>query len=133
MNTMVAEQKETQDLQAVRQLKEACARIKAELGKVIVGQQDVVDQVLISILTRSHALLVGVPGLAKTLLISTLSQTLHLSFKRINAIPFFRVSGKAPRAHYRTKIASDCLQVINIRDIRQAHITNGRHIRIGYL
>jgi MoxR-like ATPase len=84
---MVAEQKETQDLQAVRQLKEACARIKAELGKVIVGQQDVVDQVLISILTRSHALLVGVPGLAKTLLISTLSQTLHLSFKRIQFTP----------------------------------------------
>jgi MoxR-like ATPase len=87
MNTMVAEQKETKDLEAVQQLKEACAKIKAELGKVIVGQQDVVDQVLISILTRSHALLVGVPGLAKTLLVSTLSQTLHLSFKRIQFTP----------------------------------------------
>src|SRR5213082_1531779 len=76
-----------QDLQAVDQLKSACARIKSELGKVIVGQEEVVDQVLISILTRSHALLVGVPGLAKTLLVSTLSQTLHLSFKRIQFTP----------------------------------------------
>jgi MoxR-like ATPase len=98
MNTTVAESKtqaETAaassanptDLQAVQQLKAACARIKAELGKVIVGQEQVVDQVLIAILTRSHALLVGVPGLAKTLLVSTLSQTLHLSFKRIQFTP----------------------------------------------
>src|SRR5262245_48716854 len=76
-----------QDLQAVQHLKGACARIKSELGKVIVGQEAVVDQVLIAILTRSHALLVGVPGLAKTLLVSTLSQTLHLSFKRIQFTP----------------------------------------------
>src|SRR5438045_954629 len=76
-----------QDLQAVEQLKSACAKIKSELSKIIVGQEVVVDQVLIAILTRSHALLVGVPGLAKTLLVSTLSQTLHLSFKRIQFTP----------------------------------------------
>src|SRR5437588_4365940 len=76
-----------QDLQAVQQLKSACAKIKAELGKVIVGQEEVVDQTLIAILTRRHALLVGVPGLAKTLLVSTLSQTLHLTFKRIQFTP----------------------------------------------
>jgi len=75
------------DLQAVHDLKASCARIKAELAKVIVGQEDVVEEVLIAILTRSHALLVGVPGLAKTLLVSTLSQTLHLSFKRIQFTP----------------------------------------------
>ena len=75
------------DRRSVEHLKAACARIKAELGKVIVGQEGVVDQVLIAILTRSHALLVGVPGLAKTLLVSTLSQTLHLSFKRIQFTP----------------------------------------------
>src|SRR3954467_13223438 len=75
------------DLQAVEQLKSACAKIKAEVGKVIVGQEQVIDQVLIAILTRSHALLVGVPGLAKTLLVSSLSQTLHLSFKRIQLNP----------------------------------------------
>ena len=68
-------------------LKAACAKIKGELAKVIVGQEAVVDEVLIAILTRSHALLVGVPGLAKTLLVSTLSQTLHLSFKRIQFTP----------------------------------------------
>ena len=75
------------DLQAVNDLKASCARIKAELAKVIVGQEEVVEEVLIAILTRSHALLVGVPGLAKTLLVSTLSQTLHLSFKRIQFTP----------------------------------------------
>ncbi|HXJ58092.1 MAG TPA: MoxR family ATPase [Verrucomicrobiae bacterium] len=75
------------DLKAVERLKGTCARIKTELAKVIVGQEAVVDQVLIAILTRSHSLLVGVPGLAKTLLVSTLSQTLHLSFKRIQFTP----------------------------------------------
>src|SRR5438093_3221390 len=75
------------DLQAVHQLKTACTGIKSELAKVIVGQEQVVDQTLIAIITRSHALLVGVPGLAKTLLVSTLSQTLHLSFKRIQFTP----------------------------------------------
>ena len=88
MNVTAAEREaKADDLQAVERLKSACERIKAELGKVIVGQEEVVDQVLIAILTRSHALLVGVPGLAKTLLISTLSQTLHLSFKRIQFTP----------------------------------------------
>ena len=74
-------------MQALEKLKAATAAIKAELGKVIVGQEDVVEEALISIFTRSHALLVGVPGLAKTLLISTLAQTLHLSFKRIQFTP----------------------------------------------
>src|SRR6266436_5594169 len=72
-----------QDLAAIERLKAARAAIKAELSKVIVGQEQVIDEILISIFTRSHALLVGVPGLAKTLMISSLAQTLHLSFKRI--------------------------------------------------
>jgi len=76
-----------QDLQALEKLKAATAAIKTELGKVIVGQEDVVDEALIAIFTRSHALLVGVPGLAKTLLVSTLAQTLHLTFKRIQFTP----------------------------------------------
>ena len=75
------------DLQAVEQLKKASATIKTELSKVIVGQEQVVEEALIAIFTRSHALLVGVPGLAKTLLVSTLAQTLHLSFKRIQFTP----------------------------------------------
>jgi MoxR-like ATPase len=77
----------TQDLQAVENLKASAATVRAELAKVIVGQHEVIDQTLIAIFTRSHALLVGVPGLAKTLLISTLAQTLHLSFKRIQFTP----------------------------------------------
>src|SRR3954469_9910988 len=75
------------DLRAVESLRKAHAQIKSELAKVIVGQDEVIDQILISIFTRSHALLVGVPGLAKTLMISSLAQTLHLSFKRIQFTP----------------------------------------------
>ena len=75
------------DLKAVENLKSSAARVKAELAKVIVGQEAVVEEVLIAIITRSHALLVGVPGLAKTLLVSTLAQTLHLTFKRIQFTP----------------------------------------------
>src|SRR5258707_750948 len=86
-NSPAAEGPSDQDRQAVAQLKSSTGGIKAELAKVILGQEAVVRQVLIAILTRSHALLVGVPGLAKTLLVSTLSQTLHLSFKRIQFTP----------------------------------------------
>ena len=75
------------DLAAVQKLKAAHATICAELSKVIIGQHEVVEQALISIFTRSHALLVGVPGLAKTLLVSTLAETLHLNFKRIQFTP----------------------------------------------
>jgi len=73
--------------EVIRNLRTAHAAIRAELSKVIVGQQEVIDQILISIFTRSHALLVGVPGLAKTLLISTLSNALQLGFKRIQFTP----------------------------------------------
>src|SRR3954471_17581521 len=75
------------DLDAVQNLKAAHVAIRNELRKVIVGQERVIDELLISIFTRSHALLVGVPGLAKTLLISSLAQTLHLSFKRVQFTP----------------------------------------------
>lgn len=75
------------DLQSIEKLKIAYGAIKGELAKVIVGQDAVLDQVLISIFTRSHALLVGVPGLAKTLMISTLAQAMHLTFKRIQFTP----------------------------------------------
>lgn len=75
------------DVQAISAFKDAYAAIRDELAKVIVGQDEVIDQLLISIFTRSHALLVGVPGLAKTLLISTLAKTLQLQFKRIQFTP----------------------------------------------
>src|SRR5881392_4249410 len=63
------------------------ARILAEIRKVIVGQDDVIDQVLIAIFTGGHCLITGVPGLAKTLLIKTLAEILDLSFKRIQFTP----------------------------------------------
>src|SRR5687768_3991099 len=63
------------------------ARILAELRKIIVGQDDVVDQVLIALFTGGHCLITGVPGLAKTLLIKTLAEILDLTFKRIQFTP----------------------------------------------
>ena len=75
------------EVAAVEQLKEARAKVLAELSKVIIGQNDVVDQTLISIFTKSHSLLIGVPGLAKTLLVSSLAETLKLDFKRIQFTP----------------------------------------------
>jgi MoxR-like ATPase len=75
------------DVQAVEQLRDAHRRLRAELAKIIVGQDAVLDQLLMAIFCRSHALLVGVPGLAKTLMVSTLAQALDLSFKRIQFTP----------------------------------------------
>ncbi len=68
------------DLQAVEKLRDAHERIQRELGKVIVGQDEVIEELLIAIFARGHCLLVGVPGLAKTLLVRTLARTLDLSF-----------------------------------------------------
>ena len=79
--------KESADLQAVEKLKDARTRIKAEIGKVIIGQDRVVDELLIALLSNGHCLLVGVPGLAKTLLISTLARFLYLKFSRIQFTP----------------------------------------------
>ncbi len=75
------------DIQAITYFKEAHGLLRHQIGKVIVGQEKVIDELLISIFTRSHALLVGVPGLAKTLLISTLAQAMNLQFKRIQFTP----------------------------------------------
>ncbi len=61
--------------------------LRNEIGKVIVGQKDVVEKVLISIFCNGHCLLVGVPGLAKTLLVKTISEALGLEFKRIQFTP----------------------------------------------
>lgn len=80
-------QPEIDDLEAVQSLQEAIGTLRQEIGKVIVGQEKVIDEILIAVLTRSHALLVGVPGLAKTLLISTVAKTLNMSFKRIQFTP----------------------------------------------
>ncbi|MFT7345273.1 MAG: MoxR-like ATPase [Lentimonas sp.] len=75
------------DVAAIDQLVVDYNKLKTEIHKIIVGQEDVVDQVLISIFSRGHCLLVGVPGLAKTLLVNTIAQTLGLSFSRIQFTP----------------------------------------------
>ncbi len=71
----------------VRDLSAAYNAMTEQIGRVIVGQNEVVEQLLMALFSRGHCLLVGVPGLAKTLLISTVSKILHLSFKRIQFTP----------------------------------------------
>lgn len=77
----------TSDQEAANALKDRYELIRKTIGKVIVGQEDVVNKLIISILCNGHSLLVGVPGLAKTLLVKTLSDVLDLSFKRIQFTP----------------------------------------------
>jgi len=75
------------DKESIDELVVHYKELKNEIHKIIVGQDEVVDQVLISIFSRGHCLLVGVPGLAKTLLVNTIAQTLGLSFNRIQFTP----------------------------------------------
>jgi MoxR-like ATPase len=75
------------DLDAVAELADAHAQILTEIEKRIIGQRKVVEQLLVALFARGHTLFVGVPGLAKTLLISTLAETLNLSFQRIQFTP----------------------------------------------
>jgi MoxR-like ATPase len=79
--------KKTDDIQAVEKLGEARDKIVTELRKTIVGMDDVIDEMMIAIFSRGHCLLVGVPGLAKTLLVSSLAETMSMSFKRIQFTP----------------------------------------------
>jgi len=78
---------EDDDERAVEHLREARDRIMAELRKIIVGLDQVIDEMMIALFAKGHCLLVGVPGLAKTLLVSSLARTLSLSFKRIQFTP----------------------------------------------
>jgi MoxR-like ATPase len=75
------------DVAAIDQLRELYKRIRAELAKVIIGQDRVLEQMLIGILARGHALLMGVPGLAKTTMVNSLAQVLSLEFSRIQFTP----------------------------------------------
>jgi len=78
---------EQKDKEAVARLKDAYDKIRQELSKVIVGQEEVIDELLMAIFGRGHCILEGVPGLAKTLLISTLARAMSLSFSRIQFTP----------------------------------------------
>ena len=75
------------DVAAIQNLVQKQKELKEEISKIIVGQEEVVNQIIISIFSGGHALLVGVPGLAKTLMVNTISQALGLDFKRIQFTP----------------------------------------------
>jgi MoxR-like ATPase len=75
------------DVQAIDQLREVYARLRGEIARVIVGQREVVERLAICMFARGHALLMGVPGLAKTLLVSKLAETMSLKFSRIQFTP----------------------------------------------
>ena len=75
------------DVQAIDRLREAYSRLRKELARVIVGQNEVIEHLAICLFSRRHALLMGVPGLAKTLLVSKLAETLSLKFSRIQFTP----------------------------------------------
>jgi len=75
------------EIQAVHELAAAYQQMTEQIGKVIVGQKTVVEELLMALFSKGHCLLVGVPGLAKTLLVSTVARILHLSFKRIQFTP----------------------------------------------
>lgn len=75
------------DVAAVQQFVKKFSALKTEIAKIIVGQDEVIDQILISIFSGGHALLIGVPGLAKTLMVNTIAQALGLDFKRIQFTP----------------------------------------------
>ncbi len=78
---------EEKDLKLAAKLKESRTKIIKEIHKVIVGQENVIDEILLTFFSKGHALIVGVPGLAKTLLVSTLSEILDLRFSRIQFTP----------------------------------------------
>ncbi len=75
------------DVQQLQRLTEAVARLRRQVAQRIVGQEDVVEGILTAILSGGHALLIGVPGLAKTLMVQTVAETLHLSFNRVQFTP----------------------------------------------
>lgn len=75
------------DVETVERLSDSIIKIKTEISKVIIGQEQIINDLLVSLLARGHCLLVGVPGLAKTLLIKTVSEVLDLSFNRIQFTP----------------------------------------------
>ncbi len=75
------------DVDAIDQLRQANARLNEQLKRIIVGQQQVIEQLSICLFARGHALLMGVPGLAKTLLISRLAEAMTLTFSRIQFTP----------------------------------------------
>src|ERR1044072_6229233 len=75
------------DREIVERLTTGSARIESELGKVIVGQREVIEQILIALFAGGHCLITGAPGLAKTLLVKSIAQIFHLRFQRVQFTP----------------------------------------------
>mgnify|MGYP006290536027 CR=1 FL=1 len=80
-------EKTQKDTEKLEQLSHSLDKVRTEIGKVIIGQKKIIEELLISLFSRGHCLLIGVPGLAKTLLIKTLSETMNLEFSRIQFTP----------------------------------------------
>ncbi len=87
MMTTTHENVRADDVAAIDELGQLYQRLRLELGRVIIGQEDVIERLAISIFARGHSLLMGVPGLAKTLLVSSLAETMSLKFSRIQFTP----------------------------------------------
>ena len=86
-STTTAPTLQSDDVAAIDELRDVYRRLKSELSKIIVGQEQVIEQLAICLFGRGHALLMGVPGLAKTLLVSRIAETMSLSFSRIQFTP----------------------------------------------
>ena len=87
MSNTILKEKKFSDVEGIAQLNRTFVELRAEVAKVIVGQDEIVRQIFVAILSRGHSLLVGVPGLAKTLLVRTLAEALNLKFGRIQFTP----------------------------------------------
>ncbi|MGO9480287.1 MAG: AAA family ATPase, partial [Candidatus Kryptoniota bacterium] len=75
------------DVEGIARLNRSFSELRNEIAKVIVGQDEIVEQIIVTMLSRGHSLLIGVPGLAKTLLVKTLADALNLKFSRIQFTP----------------------------------------------
>ncbi len=84
---MAAKPASSDDLAAIKKLGDARKRLKDEIAKIIIGQEHIVDDLLTAIFSRGHCLMIGVPGLAKTLMVRTISRAIDLSFNRIQFTP----------------------------------------------
>ena len=109
-----------EDLEAVRKLREAYDEIRRQLGRVIVGQDQVIEELLIALFSRGHCILEGVPGLAKTLMISTLSKCLSLAFSRIQFTPDLMPSDD----WLFTRLSNDALR--NVLHLRPSFFASGK-------
>lgn len=87
LNASTSETESSVDVKMIERLKEATAKLKKEIQKVIIGQENIVNDILMTLFARGHSLIIGVPGLAKTLLVKTIADILDLTFNRIQFTP----------------------------------------------